>query len=177
MYWKKDTNDNLYLYDAVTESAMTSTVSSGSLTYQTGKDTYTLHDDIGPVTDYYYADGTITVNGVTYERLVNSIDNTKIIKGIIITEQGQQEETPAQPTLSYDIDDDTFTFSCATPGATIYYNVGSENPSDNPSTVRQYTEPVEYYELDNGYNNSICHVQSYLNGQWSEALVFDLYDY
>lgn len=82
IYWKKDTNDNLYLYDSVTDSVIQPTSTNGTLTYQTGKDTYTLHDDIGPVTDYYYADGTITVNGVIYDRLVNNLDNTKIIRGI-----------------------------------------------------------------------------------------------
>jgi hypothetical protein len=86
MYWKKDANDNLYLYDSVTDSAMTSTVSSGSLTYQTGKDTYSLHGDFGPAKDgCYIANGTITEKGITYEKLVNSIDNTKIIKGVILS--------------------------------------------------------------------------------------------
>jgi hypothetical protein len=99
MYWKKDANDNLYLYDAVTESVIQPTRTDGSLTYQTGQDTYTLHDDIGPVKEYYYQDGYMTVNDVKYEKLVNSIDSSDVIKGIQV---GTVPDTLANPVITLD---------------------------------------------------------------------------
>ena len=178
LYYFKNDNDTLKLYDYVSNSFMTSTSGNNASLTKLDKSI-----DIPGFTpnDYYYVDGTIEINGVIYEKLVNNNDSTDIKKGIITDqEQEQQEETIAQPTMSHDIDFDTFTFSCATPGATIYYTMGDVNPSDNPTvTVRQYTEPVEWTELDeitHGDSN-ICRVQACLNNQWSEALVFDIYDY
>lgn len=178
LYYFKNDNDTLKLYDYVSDSFMTSTSGNNASLTKLNKSI-----DIPGFTpnDYYYVDGTIEINGVYYEKLVNSLDSTKIKKGIITDqEQEQQEETIAQPTVSHDIDSDTFTFSCATPGATIYYTMGDVNPSDNPTvTVRQYTEPVEWIELEKitHGDTTICRVQACLNNQWSEALVFDIYDY
>ena len=81
LYYFKNDNDTLKLYDHVSNSFMTSSSGTNASLTQINKSV-----EIPGLTpnDYYYVDGTIEINGVTYEKLVNNLDSTKIKKGIAV---------------------------------------------------------------------------------------------
>lgn len=183
-YHFKLDNGQLKMYDEVTKTFLTS--SSGNDAQLTQVSNNSINVDNGAPKDYYTIDGTITKNGVIYDRLVNSLDNTKIIKGIIISEQEQQDpDTPvtlANPEVEWLLPDYDLQMTCSTPGASIYWSVSGESPEDATYTEPVlYTEPVNWsvlYDLDEQYSQAsegFVKVQSYLNGQWSEVVEFDFW--
>lgn len=80
-YHFKSDNGQLKMYDEVSKSFLTSTSGDDAELTQVLDKSITFET---PILNYYEADGTITEDGVTYEKLVNSLDNTKYIKGIAV---------------------------------------------------------------------------------------------
>lgn len=91
LYYFKNDNNTLKLYDHVSNSFMTST--SGNNASLTKLDKSIVIPRLTP-NDYYYVDGTIEINGVNYEKLVNNLDSSKIKKGIISEQEQQDPDTP-----------------------------------------------------------------------------------
>lgn len=184
------TDANMYLWDDVTQSEMIPSnpnvkiqyySSQGQSTHIGTSDKYILsHDD--RFSDYYTVNGTITENGVIYERLVNSIDSTDVKKGIQVGTVPDTPDTLANPEVEWLLPDYDLQMTCSTPGASIYYTLTGEAPED--ATFAEpvlYTEPVNWsvlYDMNDEYQNvseGFMKIQSYLNGQWSEVVEFDIY--
>ena len=174
LYYFKNDNDTLKLYDHVSNSFMTST--SGNNASLTKLDKSIVIPGITP-NDYYYVDGTIEINGVTYEKLVNNLDSTKIKKGIQI----DTDVTLVNPEVEWLLPDYDLQMTCSTPGASIYWSVSGESPEESTDARVLYTEPVNWsvlYDMDDEYSGAsegFVKVQSYLNGTWSEVVEFDFY--
>ena len=81
LYYFKNDNGTLKLYDHVSDSFMTSTSGTNASLTQINKSVEI--SGLAP-NDYYYVDGTIEINGVNYEKLVNNLDSTKMKKGIAV---------------------------------------------------------------------------------------------
>ena len=175
------TDANMYLWDDVTQSEITP-VGTTNIKYYRGSgvgadsglaDMYSLpHDD--KFSNYYTIDGTITENGVTYERLVNNLDSSDVIKGIQID---NVTPTLVNPVITFDDIDYSINMSCSTSGAQIYYTIDGTQPDYNISYATLYNSPINGFDLwdemdANGYY--IIKAQSYLNGTWSEVVEFDM---
>lgn len=79
-YHAKKNGTNYEMYDEITKSycSVYKKNTSISRSYQNKSLTITA----AAPTSYYTVSGTITENGKTYERLVNNLDSSKIIRGI-----------------------------------------------------------------------------------------------
>lgn len=181
------TDANMYLWDDVTQSEITP-VGTPNIKYYSSSsglaDIYTLvHDD--KFSNYYTVNGTITENGMIYERLVNSIDSSDVIKGIQVGTVPDTPDTPVtlvNPEVEWLLPDYDMQITCSTPGASIYWTLTGESPEESTDAERVlYTEPVNWsvlYDMNDEYSNAAegyVKIQSYLNGQWSEVVEFDIY--
>lgn len=109
-YHFKSDNGQLKMYDEVSKTFLTSSSGNDAQLTQVSNNSITVENSLPK--DYYTIDGTITENGVIYDRLVNSLDNTKIIKGIQIGTEGL-----ANPVITFDDIDYYVNMSCSTSGA------------------------------------------------------------
>lgn len=79
-YHAKKNGSNYEMYDEITKSYCS--VYKKNTTISRSYQNKSLTITAAAPTSYYTVSGTITENGKTYERLVNNLDNTKIIRGI-----------------------------------------------------------------------------------------------
>lgn len=80
-------NANIYLWDDVKKREVFPTDDhvDGDMLYQSNMSSiYDLQGDEFWANGYYTKSGTMTIDGVTYEKLVNNKDSSKIIKGISV---------------------------------------------------------------------------------------------
>ena len=170
-----------YLDSVVTNEECKLKVAEPTLDYTESAGTFTLSCDTpGATIKYSLNDPDVTSNGTVYSNSPVTITTSPTtvyiqasLNGYINSDiaSSQCKLKVATPQISYDMEQETFTLSCNTPGATIKYSLNDPNPSSNGtvysnSPVRITSSPTTVYACatlngytDSGVANTECKLQ------------------